>query len=79
VNKNIQKIMARFKVMGYQSADINTMKDGYNQILDQTDKKDRNKSKEDLRAILTLRGLETKQGNDLKEYVDKFENWFLKN
>jgi hypothetical protein len=56
VNKNIQKVMARFKVMGYP-LDKDAITEGYQQILDQTDKNDKNKSGEDLIAILTIRGL----------------------
>lgn len=50
--------------MGYP-ADPSIIRDGYQQILDQIDKNDKNKSKEDLVAILTLRGLATKS-NEIK-------------
>ena len=73
VDKSIQKVMGRFKVMGYP-ADPSIIRDGYQQILDQIDKNDKNKSKEDLVAILTLRGLATKS-NEIKQHLDKFENW----
>lgn len=64
VDKSIQKVMGRFKVMGYPP-DPSIIRDGYQQILDQIDKNDKNKSKEDLVAILTLRGLATKS-NEIK-------------
>ena len=59
VDKNIQKVMGRFKVMGYPLNAL-TIREGYQQIIDQTDKNDKNKSTEDLVAILTLRGLAPK-------------------
>ena len=64
VDKSIQKVMGRFKVMGYP-ADPSVIREGYQQILDQIDKNDKNKSTGDLVAILTLRGLATKS-NEIK-------------
>ena len=64
VDKSIQKVMGRFKVMGYP-ADRSVIREGYQQILDQIDKNNKNKSTEDLVAILTLRGLATKS-NEIK-------------
>ena len=46
--------------MGYPP-DKKAISEGYQTILDQIDKNDKNKSKEDLIAILTLRGLMAKK------------------
>ena len=73
VNKNIQKVMARFKVMGYP-LDKDAITEGYQQILDQTDKNDKNKSGEDLIAILTIRGL-NKNNAKFQEQLSKLDNW----
>ena len=74
VDKNVQKVMGRFKTMGYPH-DANQIREGYQQIIDQTDKNDKNKSAEDLIAILTLRGLAPKNQSELKKQLDQFENW----
>ena len=66
--------MVRFKVMSYPP-DAQIIRDGYQQILDQHDKNDKNKSTEDLVAILTLRGLAPKSPSELKQQLGKFENW----
>ena len=55
--------------------DAQIIRDGYQQILDQHDKNDKNKSTEDLVAILTLRGLAPKSSSELKQQLGKFENW----
>ena len=63
VDKSIQRVMGRFKVMGFP-ADEQVIREGYHQILDQIDKTDRNKSDQDLIAILTLRGMAPKVLNE---------------
>ena len=65
--------MGRFKVMGYPRDPL-VIREGYQQILDQIDKSDKNKSTEDLVAILTLLGLAPKN-QELKQQLGKFENW----
>ena len=73
VDKNIQKVMGRFKVMSYPR-DALVIREGYQQILDQIDKSDKNKSTEDLVAILTLLGLAPKN-TEMKQQLGKFEKW----
>ena len=73
-DKQINKVMVRFKVMSYPP-DAQIIRDGYQQIIDQHDKNDKNKSTEDLVAILTLRGLAPKSSSELKQQLGKFENW----
>ena len=58
--------MGRFKVMGYYVADAQAISEGYQTIIDQQDKNDKNKSTEDLLAILTLRGLAPKNNSEFK-------------
>ena len=53
--------------------DVMVIREGYQQILDQIDKNDKNKSTEDLVAILTLLGLAKKE--DIKQQFGKFEKW----
>lgn len=65
--------MGRFKVMGYPP-DKQAISEGYQTILDQIDKNDKNKSKEDLIAILTLRGLMGKK--EEFKLGQKLENFF---
>ena len=57
--------------------DAKALTEGYQQIIDTTDKNDKNKSTEDLLAILTLRGLAPKT-NELNKQLEKFENWLNK-
>lgn len=70
VDKNLQRVMGRLKVMSYP-AEVDVITEGYQQILDSQN--DKNKSQEDLVAILTLRGLG--KTTDLKSRLDKFEKW----
>ena len=74
VDKQINKIVVRCKVLGYPP-DAQVISDGYQQIIDQHDKDDKNKSTEDLVAILTLRGVAPKSSGELKQSLGKFENW----
>ena len=74
VDLSIQKVMGRIKVLGYPG-DIQGMREGYMQIIDQTDKSDKNKSTEDLVAILTLRGLIKNKQDDFQKIANKLENW----
>jgi len=60
--------------MGYPG-DIQGMREGYMQIIDSTDKSDKNKSTEDLVAILTLRGLIKNKQDDFQKIANKLENW----
>ncbi len=75
VSQNILRIIGRFKVMGLE-ASADGMRETYNQIIDSTDANDKNKSEEDLLAILTLRGVAPKK--EFKDKLDQLENWILK-
>jgi len=75
VSQNILRIIGRFKVMGLETT-TEGMRETYNQIIDTTDANDKNKSEDDLLAIMTLRGVAPKK--EFKDKLDQLENWILK-